>query len=102
VSRAWPANPYLTPAMERVLKRMRDEDEELVKADGEAFWWCGLERVHPSTANQLHALVLVSGELSDRPGALDRFHINEDGRGVLERADYVPRMVRAMKERAHA
>lgn len=95
----WPANHHLTPAMERTLRRMRDEDEELVKATGDAFSWVGLTRVHPGTVMALLQLCLISGELSDRPGACDRFHINEDGRGVLDSADYVPRIVRALQER---
>ena len=95
----WPVNKYLTPAMERVLRQMRDEDEELVKADGDPFWYCGLTRVHGLTARSLHQLVLVSGEMGDRRGMLDRFHINEDGRGVLDSADYVPRIVRAVAAR---
>lgn len=90
----WPANRYLTPAMERVLRQMRGEDEELVKEEGDAFWWCGLKRVHPSTVNALHRLVLISGECGSGRAALDRFHINEDGRACLESADYVPRIIR--------
>jgi hypothetical protein len=95
--RRWPANKYLTPAMHRVLLQMRNEDEELVKAYGEAFSWCGLRRVHPSTVRRLLQFALISGGMADRQVGLDRFHINEDGRGCLDSADYVPRIVTAMK-----
>ena len=86
--------------MARVLRRMREEDEELVKATSDAFSWVGLTRVHPSTVKMLLQLCLVTGEMADRPGALDRFVINEDGRGVLDDPAYVPRLVRALRARS--
>jgi hypothetical protein len=86
--------------MERVLIQMRDEDEELVKAAGDAFSWCGLRRVHPMTVTALHQLVLISGAMGDRTSMMDRWHINEDGLGVLASADYVPRIVIEMRKRA--
>ena len=95
--RRWPPNKYLTPAMHRALLVMRNEDEELVKSPGDAFSWVGLMRVHPSTMKSLLQLVLISGQLSDGPGACDRFHLNDDGRGCLDSADSVPRIVRAMR-----
>jgi len=89
-------NSYLTRAMERCLRQMRAEEEDLVKDPGEACSWVGLTRYHPGTVKRLLQLVLISGEFSDRPGACDRFHINEDGEGVLDDPTYVPRMVRAL------
>src|SRR5690349_8781387 len=89
-------NSYLTRAMERCLRQMRAEEEDLVKDPGERCSWVGLTRYHPGTVKRLLQLVLISGEFSDRPGACDRFHINEDGEGVLDDPTYVPRLVRAL------
>lgn len=87
--------------MERVLRRMRDEELELDQVPGESFWYLDTERVHPLTANRMLELVLISGTFKGGRGEINHFTINEDGRGCLESADYVPRMVTAMKAHTH-
>lgn len=100
--RKWPANPYLTPATERVLRRMRDEDLELDHVPEESFWYLDTDRVHPATANHLLGYVLISGQHATERGDVGHFTINEDGRGCLDDPNYVPRMVRAMASRRTA
>lgn len=100
--RTWPANPYLTPATERALRRMRDEDLELDHVAGEAFWYLDTERVHPATAKHLIYYVLISGTHATERGDVGHFTINEDGRGCLADPKYVPRMVRALALRRTA
>lgn len=92
-------NNYLTPAMHRVLTRMRDEELELDHVPGEVFWYLDSDRVHPGTAKRLLELCLISGSFKEERGAVNRFTLNEDGRGVLESDVYVPRIVKAFRER---
>lgn len=95
-------NAYLTPAMERTLQTMRKhadtEDGELVKDGHSKHYMLGLERVHPGTVKRLVQLVLVSGEFGDRPGALDRFYINEEGRAILDDEFYRPKVVDVLRK----
>lgn len=84
--------------MERCLRQMRAEEAELVKDGRDRCWWVNETRYHPGTVKRLLQLVLVSGEFGDRPGALDRFHINEDGESVLDSGTYVPRIITALRQ----
>lgn len=97
-------NAYLTPAMARTLETMRKhadtEDGELVKDAHGSHYWLGLAQVHPGTVKKLLQLVLVSGELGDRSGSLDRFHINEEGCAILDDDFYRPKVIDALRKQA--
>jgi hypothetical protein len=77
----------LTKREIEILTRMRDapegsDESELVYEGGRAAW-LGLSRVATRTLYKLLRLAAVSADpLSD--GGVERYHINETGRGLLE------------------
>lgn len=93
-------NPYLTPAMERVLRTLADDvDCDLVRERGEV--WIGDERTSTTVLKRLVQLCLVGlsnhGDLRSVGRGLERYDINEEGRATLLDPEYVPRIVVALK-----
>lgn len=80
--------------MERCLSAMRDhEDHELVYSGGEA--WVGTERFAPATLNRLLGLCALRNSSHGEVGSgYEIYELNEDGAGLLESPDYVPRIRR--------
>lgn len=74
-------NLPLTPKQARILRRMRDEDEELVFERGVGY--VGLERVGRRLVFGLLCRAVVSMAKDSRIGKFERYHINETGRKAL-------------------
>lgn len=99
-------NPYLTPAMEKVLRWMSkvggdgsDEDGELVVEGGEA--WYGLNRTSMRVVNSLLRLCLIRDNTKD--GAMTEtsyryYTINEEGRKILVDVAYKPKILEAISK----
>ena len=96
-------NPYLTPAMEKVLDWMAHDVEdggELVVEGGEA--WYGVNRTSCRVVSNLLRLILIRDETPN--GAMTdckyRYYtINEEGRKVLRNPRYVPFIVRHLRDK---
>lgn len=99
-------NPYLTPAMEKVLRWMAhvgedgsEEDGELVVEGGEA--WYGLNRTSVAVVNNLLKLCLIRDGTPD--GAMTEtsyryYTINEEGRKILVDVAYKPKILEALSK----
>lgn len=92
-------NPYLTPAMERVLRWMIAEgpEGELVEEGREV--WYDLERTNVATVRRLLRLCLISDEGKDgcfTHGSYRRYSINEEGRKIVEDPAYKPKVLEAI------
>lgn len=90
-------SPYLTIGMERVLREMRDQDEELVYEPGGGGWWVGLKKTSGQVGNALLRLCLIHREEYEG-GRLERYSLNEDAKRVLEDSDYVPLIVQVARK----
>jgi hypothetical protein len=95
-------NPYLTPAMARVLSWMAnaenhkstaydDYDDGYLTEEGAQVWY-GLKRTNVRLVNRLlnHCLITVR----EQSQGVTHYAINEDGRGCLTDPNYVPRIDR--------
>lgn len=93
-------NPYLTPAMEKVLRWMVvDSDGELVVEGREA--WYGLHRTSPSVVNNLLRLCLIRDEGGDgfaSESRMRRYSVNEEGRKIVSDPEYRPQVLEAIKK----
>lgn len=78
--------------MERVLREMRDQDEELVY-EPKAGWWVGLRRTSGKVALQLLRLCLLRKE-DYQGGVFERYSLNEEALKILEDDSYIPLIVR--------
>ena len=94
-------NPFLTPAMVRVLSWMRatEVEGELVTEAGEA--WYGTNRTSIATVNKLLRLCLIHDDGGD--GAMGdekfrRYSVNEEGRKILRDHRYVPLIIRHLRK----
>ncbi len=85
-------NRYLTAGMERVLREMRDQDEELVY-EPKAGWWVGLRRTGGKVALQLLRLCLLHGE-NFEGGVFERYSLNEEALKILADDFYIPLIIR--------
>lgn len=87
-------NKHLTPAMHRVLRALADDaDRDLVREGREV--WYGSSRTNSTVLNALLRLCLVSPDGFHETGqGYERYEINEDGRGVVQDPNYVPRILR--------
>lgn len=90
-------NPYITEAMERVLRQLRDGQDQYGILDGNEFW---VDDVHSNKQLLLNLLrlCLVKAD-SGNDERSEIYYINEDGRGVLGDPNYVPNIVSAMRAR---
>lgn len=95
------AKRLLTPGALRVLREMRDQDEELIYEPG-AGWWVGLRQTSGSVAFQLLRLCLLHKE-TFQGGSLERYVLNEEGHNILDDALYVPQILRQLSgiDRSH-
>jgi hypothetical protein len=79
----------LTKRQLEILRLMRDagesEDGELCYEHGEG--WLGSERVHRRTVFALLRACAISADQFNK-GDMERYHINETGRQILEQARY--------------
>lgn len=90
---------YLTPRVREILIRMRNrtdteeyEDAELVEFIP-GGWWIGDEKVHGRVGWFLLRHCLISSDDFTLSGGYRRachYHINEEGRKVLEDPNYIP------------
>ena len=87
-------NKHLTPAMHRVLRALDDDvDCDLVREGREV--WYGHSRTNGTVLNALLRLCLVSADdWGHEESGYQRYTINEDGRGVVQDPNYVPRILR--------
>lgn len=88
-TRATKRSPYLTAGAERVLKLIRDSEEEELVWEIPGGWWVGDEQVDGRCCLRLLRLILIHKE--DFGGeAFERYTINEEGRRILADPKYVP------------
>lgn len=77
----------LTKREVEILTRMRDAPEDADEAelvlDGRVAW-LGVEHVAPRTVFKLLRLCAISADQFNKSGGVERFTINETGRGLLE------------------
>jgi len=80
----------LTKREIEILTRMRDapegSDESELVFDGGRVAWLGLDHVATRTLYKFLRLAAISADSLERGGggAIERYHINETGRGLLE------------------
>ncbi len=91
-------NPYLTEGMAQVLRMIDESTDKELAESVPGGWWVGDQEVDGRVCTALLRLCLVQQE-ADSSETFRRYTINEDGRGVMESASYVPRIVAALKER---
>lgn len=95
-------NPYLTPAMARVLAWMAnaenhkaetydDYDDGYLVEEGAAVWY-GLNRTNVRLVNRLLSHCLIS--IREQGPNITHYAINEDGRAALSDVNYIPRIDR--------
>lgn len=94
-------NPFLTPAMERVLRWMIAEgpEGELVEEGREV--WYGLERTSPAVVKRLLRLCLIRDETPDGAMTETRYRyysVNEEGVKIVNDPSYKPKILEAMAE----
>ena len=75
----------ITAKQSRILKKMRDEDEELVFERGVGY--CGDERVGSHLVMGLLRLMAVRMDSYSTVGGVERYTIGELGRALLEAAE---------------
>jgi hypothetical protein len=84
-------NPFLTPAMERVLRILvNDPHEYLIGDRGE--WWVGDHRTNQQTLHRLLHICVLSGP--DSTGGCEIYTTNSESSAVLNDPKYVPLIVR--------
>ena len=89
-----PRNKHLTPAMHRVLQALDDDGNCDLVREGQEVWY-GLERTNTTVLKKLLRLCLVSADdWGHAETGYERYEINEDGRGVVQDPNYVPRILR--------
>lgn len=87
-------NPYLTKGMEKVLRIMDTEEEELVFEKG-AGWWVGEHKTSGKVGLRLLRFCLVKED--GFPGQMLRLYINGDGKKALTDPLFVPPIVEVLK-----
>ncbi len=86
----------MTDETEKVLKCLRDENEELIR-ERDGGWSYGYEPTNGKLAMKLIWLGLVlETPLSTRK--VKRFVITEEGRKILEDVEYVPEILRRLEK----
>lgn len=80
------SRPRLTPGQLAVLRRMRDEDEELVYERGTAY--VGNDRVSRGVTIALIRNMAVRMDPYSEVGKFERYTVNQTGHEILEAAGF--------------
>ncbi len=90
-------NPYLTPAMERVLKIMRDDEDDLVQEGREC--WVGDHRTSSAVVKRLLQFCLIRPDGQNRgDGKFWRYTITSCGTRCLGDKNYTPMIVSELRK----
>lgn len=84
---------YLTPATEKLLRLMVENEEELVGDGGQ--WWVGLHRTNAKAVYRLLRLCLV--RKSNIGGGCEIYYAETEAKTIIADPDYVPLIIRASR-----
>lgn len=88
---------YLTKAAKRLLAEMAKPDAELTYSSG--VWLTDSTRWHPDTVKQLLRLCVIRRTYDDQHGQYEIYEITSEGRKLLENPNYLPELVRILRNR---